>query len=63
MGIDTDLARQIRDTFYPAPAMQADVMKGLDATLRDMLADRRVPAATTVEQMTPAIDLLPGKPS
>ena len=63
MGIDVALARQIRDTYYPAPTMQADVMKGLDATLRDMLADRRVPAGTTVEQLKPAIDLLPGKPS
>ena len=60
MGIDVTLARSVRDRFYAASAMQPDVMKGLDATLRDMIADKRVPAATTVEQLTPAIDLLPG---
>ena len=60
MGIDTTLARQVRDTYYPAPAMQDDVMKGLDATLRDMIAEKRVPAGTTVDQLKPAIDLLPG---
>ncbi len=60
MGIDTTLARQIRDTYYPAPAMQDDVIKGLDATLRDMLNDKRVPPGTTVDQLKPGIDLLPG---
>ena len=63
MGIDVPLAGQIRDTFYPAPAMQDDVMKGLDATLRDMVSDKRVPPSTTVDQLQPAIDLLPGKAS
>ena len=63
MGIDATLARQVRDTFYPAAAMQADVMKGLDVTLRDMVADKRVPAGTTVEQLQPAVDLLPGAAS
>ena len=63
MGIDTTLARQIRDTFYPAPTMQDNVMKGLDATLRDMVADKRVPPTTTVDQFKPAIDLLPGTAS
>ena len=63
MGIDVALARRIRDTFYPAPAMQDDVIKGLDANLRDMVADKRVPASTTVDQLRPAIDLLPGKPA
>ena len=63
MGIDTTLARHIRDTFYPAPTMQADVMKGLDATLRDMVSERRVPPSTTVDQLKPAIDLLPGAAS
>ena len=63
MGIDTALARRVRDTFYPAPTMQADVMKGLDATLRDMVGDKRVPPTTTVEQLKPAVDLLPGSGS
>ncbi len=63
MGIDTTLARHIRDTFYPAPAMQADVMKGLDANLRDMVNDKRVPPSTTVDLLKPVMDLLPGNAS
>lgn len=61
-GIDAVLARRIRDAYYPASAMQPDVMKGLDATLRDMVEQKRVPPATTVEQLRPAIDLLAGLP-
>ena len=59
MGIDTTLARHIRETFFPAAAMQPDVMRGLDANLRDMVNDRRVPPTTTVDQLKPVIDLLP----
>ena len=61
-GIDAVLARRIRDAYYPASAMQSDVIKGLDATLRDMVEQKRVPPATTVEQLKPAIDLLAGLP-
>lgn len=60
LAIDPALARRVRDTYYPAAAMQPDVMKGLSATLRDMTEQRRVPPGTAVEQFTPAIDLLPG---
>ncbi len=59
-GIDPALALRVRDTYYPAPAMQPDVMKGLDATLRDMIDQKRAAPATTIEQLRPAIDLLPG---
>lgn len=62
-GIDPAVARRVRDTYYPAAAMQPDVIKGLPATLRDMLDQKRVPPGTTVEQLTPAIDLLPGAAS
>ena len=63
MGMDLTLARQIRDSFYPASAMQPDVMKGLDANLRDMVNDKRVPPTTSVDQLAPVIDLLPGAAS
>ena len=60
LGIDPAVARRVRDAYYPAAAMQPDVMKGLPATLRDMLDQKRVPPGTTVEQLAPAIDMLPG---
>ena len=60
LSIDPALARRVRDTYYPAAAMQPDVMKGLPATLRDMVEQKRVPPGTTVEQLAPAMDLLPG---
>ena len=63
MGIAPELAQHVRDSYYPAAAMQPDVMKGLPATLRDMLEQKRVPPGTTAEQLTPAIDLLPGADS
>ena len=59
-GTDPALARRVRDAYYPALAMQPDVMKGLAATLHDMVEQKRVPPSTTVEQLTPAIDLLAG---
>ncbi len=60
LGIDPALARHVRDTYYPAAAMQPDVLRGLSATLRDMLDQKRVPPGTVVEQLAPAIDMLPG---
>ncbi len=63
MGIDDATARQVRDTYYPESAMQPDAMRGLGATLRDMVGQKRVPPTTTVGQFTPAIDLLPGSAS
>ena len=63
LNIDRALAQRVRDTYYPAAAMQPDVIKGLDATLRDMLDQKRVPPGTTVEQFKPAIDVLRGASS
>ena len=60
LGIDVALARQVRDAYYPAAAMQPGVVRGLDATLRDMLDQKRVPPGTTTAQLQPAIDLLHG---
>ena len=58
LDIDLTLANRVRDAYYPAAAMQPGTMKGLDATLRDMLDQKRVPPGTTLEQLQPALDLL-----
>ena len=60
LGIAPAVAQRVRDSYYPAAAMQPDVMRGLPATLHDMVEQKRVPPGTTVEQFTPALDLLPG---
>ena len=58
LGIDVAQARKVHAEFYPVAAMQPDVIKGVEATLRDMISEKRVPAGTTVEQLKAAIDLL-----
>ncbi len=60
LNIDPALAQRVRDSYYPAAAMQPDVMNGLPATLRDMVDQKRVQPGTVVEQFAASIDLLPG---
>ncbi len=63
MGIGADAARRMRDEFYPKAAMQPDVVRGLETTLKQALDLKRMPPGTTVEQLRGAIDLLGDKAS
>lgn len=59
LGVDETLARSTKETYYPASTMEPHAIRGLDATLRDMVEQKRVAPGTKVEQLQPFIDVLP----
>ncbi len=59
LQIDPALARRSRDSFYLKSAMQPDIVKGLDLTLKQAIDLKRVPPGTTLEQARTMLDLVP----
>lgn len=59
LGIDRALAMRARDDFYHKAAMQPDVVKGLDTTLRQAVELKRVPSGTTLQQVNAMLDIVP----
>ena len=60
LQIDPALAKRVRDDFYQKAAMQPEIVRGLETTLRQAIELKRVPASTTIDQVRAVIDIVPG---
>ena len=57
LNIDPALGQRVRDQFYPKAAMQPDPVIGLDATLKQAVDLKRLPASTTLAQAQAVVEI------